>query len=408
MKYVLLLIVLSVSYAYAEKVRVYPASEAAIAKAVRKAQPGDKLVITNGVYHETEVLIDKPLEIIAEGKVTIQSAKEGNLFIVRAHNVIIEGLTLMAVKQSFISDFAAIKIENAEYIKIADNTFVNNFFGIHASRMQWSFIINNRFQGTNRSEANSGNAIHLWNCRNIQVTGNKIQGHRDGIYLEFCRTILVQQNASWHNLRYGLHFMFSDSCYYAGNSFSNNGAGVAVMYSQSITMQNNNFLDNLGASSYGLLLKDIKNGTVEKNIFKGNTTGILLDGAVRIHCSGNTFNSNGWAVRLMANSEDNSFTGNNFLNNTFAIATNTRDNRAYFSGNYWDEYSGYDINKDGIGDTPHYPVSLFSIAIEKNPVLIVLIRSFFVNVLNAAERIAPALTPKNLYDAVPKMKVIHD
>ncbi|MBI5728062.1 MAG: right-handed parallel beta-helix repeat-containing protein [Ignavibacteriales bacterium] len=231
-----------------------------------------------------------------------------------------------------------------------------------------------------------------------------MEGHRDGIYLEFSKVSLIRDNISQKNLRYGLHFMFSDSCKYFKNEFRENGAGVAVMYSRVIEMKYNTFINNQGASSYGLLLKDIKDSHVANNVFYGNTTGIFMEAALRISFYGNTIKNCGWAVKLMANSSDNVFINNNFLSNTFDITSNSRHDDNTFKKNYWDNYKGYDINHDGYGDVPYYPVSLFSVIVAENPALLVLLKSFFISVLDAAERIAPVLTPENLIDGQPLMK----
>ena len=68
---------------------------------------------------------------------------------------------------------------------------------------------------------------------------------------------IIKNNLSEKNIRYGLHFMFSHSDTYTSNTFKNNGAGVAVMYSKHVKMENNRFEENWGPSAYGILLKDI-------------------------------------------------------------------------------------------------------------------------------------------------------
>ena len=67
----------------------------------------------------------------------------------------------------------------------------------------------------------------------------------------------IRGNVSEGNLRYGLHFMYSDNCIYEENTFRRNGSGVAVMYTKGVQMIGNRFEDNWGPSSYGLLLKEI-------------------------------------------------------------------------------------------------------------------------------------------------------
>ena len=88
---------------------------------------------------------------------------------------------------------------------------------------------------------------------------------RDGIYLEFAHNTVVTDNVSERNLRYGLHFMTSDDCAYTRNTFRGNQAGVAVMYARRVEMTHNEFVDNWGASAFGLLLKDITDSSITGN-----------------------------------------------------------------------------------------------------------------------------------------------
>ena len=53
---------------------------------------------------------------------------------------------------------------------------------------------------------------------------------------------------------------------------------------------------------------------------------------------------------------------------------------------------------------PFRPVRLFSLFVANNPPSVVLMRSAFVDVLDAAERALPVLTPQTLVDASPLME----
>ena len=86
----------------------------------------------------------------------------------------------------------------------------------------------------------------------MTVANNELTGLRDGIYFEFVKKSNVFDNKSFENLRYGLHFMFSNENAYYNNVFKNNGAGVAIMFSKFIKMYDNKFEHNWGSASYGL------------------------------------------------------------------------------------------------------------------------------------------------------------
>ena len=200
--------------------------------------------------------------------------------------------------------------------------------------------------------------------------------------------------------------MFSDSCEYRENTFENNGAGVAVMYTKNVIMKNNTFRHNWGAATYGILLKDITDSEINKNRFEENSTGIYIEGCNRIKITQNNFIKNGWAIKLMANSMGNSFVDNNFIANSFDVSTNSRQNFNTFETNYWAEYSGYDLDKDGFGDIPFRPVTMFSMIVESQPTALILLNSIFIKILDIAERVIPALTPNTLVDPKPRMQMI--
>jgi nitrous oxidase accessory protein len=236
------------------------------------------------------------------------------------------------------------------------------------------------------------------------ILNNQIEGHRDGIYFEFVTNSVIQNNQSIQNIRYGLHFMFSNNDIYVNNVFKENGAGVAVMFSNKVSMYHNHFDHNWGPSAYGLLLKEISDSHIIQNQFNQNSTAIHMEGTNRIEIKYNNFKSNGWAIRVQASCSDNSFHHNNFSGNTFDVATNGVTMLNHFDHNYWDKYEGYDLGKDGLGDVPYHPISMYSMVIEQNPTALMLLRSFMVYLLDRAEKAIPSLTPENLLDEHPLMK----
>jgi nitrous oxidase accessory protein len=237
----------------------------------------------------------------------------------------------------------------------------------------------------------------------MQIIGNTVSGHRDGIYFEFVTHSVITRNRSAKNIRYGLHFMFSHNDSYIGNDFRNNGAGVSVMYSHGVKMLNNVFEENWGDGSYGLLLKEITDSYIEGNSFVKNTSGIYMEGASRITMQKNLFKDNGWAMKIQASCMGIAVSKNNFIGNTFDVGTNGTLVLNTFDNNYWDKYDGYDLNKDKIGDIPYRPVSMYSMIVEKNPPAMLLFRSFFTSLLDKTEKIIPSLTPEMLKDNKPMM-----
>ncbi|MBK9759895.1 MAG: hypothetical protein IPO90_07990 [Flavobacteriales bacterium] len=118
----------------------------------------------------------------------------------------------------------------------------------------------------------------------------------------------------------------------------------------------------------------------------------------------NTFISNGWALRMFANTMSTTFQGNSFTGNTFDVTTNGDMAANTVDGNYWDRYRGYDLDRNGTGDVPHRPLSLFASLLERTPYAVILSRSLLVQLLDVVERLLPSVSSVSLVDEHPLMR----
>jgi len=377
-----------------------------IGEAIRQAQPGDEILIAKGVYYEKGLIIDKALTLRGEEGAVIDGSGKGDKTILRveANKVTIENIIFRNVTKNHVKDLAALKVHKARNFEILNSTFENVFFGIMIEKSKKGRIEGNRVSSKAISQGNSGNGIHVWHSSKIDIRKNEVWGVRDGIYLEFVKKSKIIDNKSHHNLRYGLHFMFSNHDEYIGNEFYKNGAGVAVMFSKFILMRKNYFHDNWGSASYGLLLKEIYDADIEYNVFERNTIAINTEGSTRINARNNRFLANGWALKVAGACYKNIYTKNDFIRNSFDLSYNSKLNDNLFLGNYWGSYTGYDLDRDGVGDVDHRPVKLFSYIVNKTPESIVLLRSLFVDIINFSEKVSPVFTPDEIVDSKPAMR----
>lgn len=370
-----------------------------------EAESGDTLFL-KGLFKVSLLKVNKPLFII--GKDAEFVSKDGDeILVIASDSVLVKNIVFKDVEASFLKDRAAIRLLEVQQVQVDDNQFFNTFFGVYVQNSSNCIISNNTLQGKAGDEVHAGNAIHIWKAERIEVINNVAEGHRDGIYFEFVNQSFISGNISKNNMRYGLHFMFSNYDIYENNQFENNGSGVAVMFSKHIRMLNNTFKENWGGASYGILLKEISDGVMKHNRFELNTVGVYAEGANRIQIDSNVFVRNGKALDIKGNCMDNNILNNNFLGNTFEVLTNSKGNLNFFEGNYWGQYSGYDLNKDGVGDVPHRPVNLFALITDKIPAASMLLHSPLVHGLDMAERIFPQLIPEQLIDKKPQMKPLN-
>ncbi|MEP7257776.1 MAG: nitrous oxide reductase family maturation protein NosD [Flavitalea sp.] len=375
-----------------------------IQQALNATDNGDTVWVDAGIYHEKNIVVNKSITLLGNNFPELDGDHRYEIVSVKANGVTIKGFKLVHTGVSSMEDIAGIKIYNCRDVTIEGNILADAFFGIYVQSGINCRIENNQIKSAYLTEQKSGNGIHCWKSDSMQIIGNTISGQRDGIYFEFVTNSIIWRNMSTHNLRYGLHFMFSHNDAYISNVFQNNGAGVAVMFTHGVKMFNNFFEDNWGDGAFGLLLKEISDSYVNGNKFINNTSAIFMEGATRIQVERNEFKSNGWAMKIQASCMDNIITRNNFLSNTFDVATNGSLTLNSFNYNYWDRYEGYDLKKDHIGDIPYHPISLFSMIVEKNPSSMMLFRSFITSLLDKTEKILPSITPENLKDDYPYMK----
>ncbi|ALJ05284.1 nitrous oxide reductase [Pseudalgibacter alginicilyticus] len=368
------------------------------------AKDFDTIMVKKGTYKEHNIIVDKPLTIIGKNYPIIDGELKGEIITVIADNVTVDGLFIINVGNSYTTDYAAIRVKNSKNFLIQNLVLEKLFFGIYIEKSRNGKVFYNKIIGEAVEEYNSGNGIQLWYSKNVLIEHNFVQHVRDGIYLEFSDDCIIKNNVSALNVRYGLHFMFSNDDTYQDNIFENNGAGVAVMFSRRIKMYNNIFKENWGTASYGLLLKEINDGEIKGNTFEDNTIGINVEGSNRINYKHNTFKNNGWAIKVRGACYANIFTKNNFLYNSFDIAYNSKVNDNRFNKNYWSNYTGYDLDKNDIGDTPYRPVKLFSYIVNRTPETIILLRSMFIDIIDFSEKVSPVFTPDDLLDNNPQMK----
>jgi len=378
---------------------------ATIASALAAAKPGDRVIIRAGTYREAMLVIRTPrLTVEGQGWPVLDGQGAHEVLVIAADDVTVRGLVATNTGVSNLEDRAGIRARDVRRCVIEGNRVLDNLWGIYLQRSADCIVRDNEVEAHGVRQTESGNGIHLWYSPGARVERNRVRGQRDGIYFEFSPHGVTRDNVSEQSQRYGLHFMFSDSCRYERNTFRNNNSGVAVMYSRGVVISDNRFERSWGSAAYGLLLKDIMGGEIANNIFDRNSTGLFVEGSSRLLVHGNAFTQNGWAAKVMANADENTFTANQFSGNAFDVTTNSRSANSTFDGNWWDEYHGYDLNRDGVGDTPFHPVRLFAYVVEQHPAALLLLRAPLVAILDAAERVLPVLTPEALVDRRPLMR----
>ena len=370
-----------------------------IQELIDKAPAGSVLRPPPGIYSGPAV-IDKPLTIDGNDQVTIDSGDKGTVMILNASNSTLRGLHLTGSGDSHDSDDSCLDVRGndnvIEHIK-ADNCL----FGLDFKQSNNNRIIGNEIRSKDRELGVRGDGLRLWYSNDNLIENNKIIDSRDMVAWYSHRNIF--RNNHGERSRYSIHFMFANENVVENNRFYDNAVGVYFMYTEGGTVRNNVISHATGATGMGIGFKEASGTLIENNeiIYCGVGIGSDLspfqpDSSIEIR--GNRFAYNG--IGILFNSEtggnnlrDNIFEGNLTQVSYGGRGDNNNNARNFWEGNYWDDYQGFDRDKDGYGDVKH---DLYAYADQiwiEMPVARFFRSSPVMELLDFLERLAPFSTP---------------
>ncbi|MGQ4834358.1 MAG: right-handed parallel beta-helix repeat-containing protein [Candidatus Asgardarchaeia archaeon] len=207
----------------------------------------------------------------------------------------------ITVRDSDIS-FGGAYVWYSSKINFINNTIHDGVFdGIYMYRTDGGTIKDNILHDLSRY------AIYLVDSPNYLIENNLVYNSIENIYLDGAHNAKVLYNEAF-NCTYGINVWFTDNATFLGNKIHDSAVqGIFVWGSTNNTVTQNEFYNN----KYGIYVRE---------------------------------------------SSGNFFYLNNIYNNTYNAymvysEPNIWDNGAL--GNYWDDYTGVDLNNDSIGDTPY-------------------------------------------------------
>ena len=192
----------------------------------------------------------------------------------------------------------------------------DTLFGVYLREADGAVVERCRMRGIpGKDPGEKGSGIHVWNTLRVPprpatrsstcATGSTCSRPRSGV---------IRGNVA-RDLRYGLHYMFSDDNLFEDNTFENGAAGTAIMYSKRIVFRRNRFLRNRGFASVGLLFKTCDDVLAEDNLIADNARGVFIEGSHRNVVRRNVIAGSDVAVVLYDSDGGNRFEGNSFVAN---------------------------------------------------------------------------------------------
>ena len=361
---------------------------------VDRARPGDRVVIDAGVY-DGDLIIDKPLTLVGRGRPLLRGSGRGSVVRVRAAGVTVEGLDIDGANSGDLGhDTSGIHVAAAR-VTIRDCRIRGSLFGIYLRGSDDATVDRNTIDGiAGRPAGEIGSGIHVWNSQRFLLTGNTIARSRDGFYIQSSGHGRVTHNRA-SDLRYGLHYMFSDDNVFEDNVFERGAAGAALMFSNRLVFRRNRFVRNRGFASVGLLLKACDDVIAEDNLIADNARGIFLEGSYRNRFVRNVIALSDMALVIYDSSGSNVFEENAFLGNLTPLSLSGRRTDTRFARNYWSDHREPDLDGDGVADRPYRLSNVFDHLRGNLTAADLFSQSAAAAALAAAERTFPVL------DAIP-------
>jgi nitrous oxidase accessory protein len=364
------------------------------------AAPGATVAVEAGEY-VGDLVVDRPLTLVGRGRPRLVGSGRGSVVRVRAADVTLDGLDIDGRAAGDLGrDTAGIHVA-APRVTVRGCNVRNAIFGVYLREAHGAVVTGCQVHGIpGRDAGEKGSGIHAWNTEGFRFEGNEIVDVRDGFYIQSSSHGLVKDNVA-RDLRYGLHYMFSDDNTFEGNTFANGAAGTALMYSRRIVFRRNRFLHNRGFASVGLLLKACDDVLAEDNLIADNARGIFVEGSYRNVFRRNVVAESDTGIVLYDSAGQNRFETNSFVSNLTPLTLVGKRTDTVFAGNYWSDNDEPDLDGDGRSDRPYRLTSVFDHFRGNLTAADLFSRGFAATAVAAAERTFPVLQPVAVADEAP-------
>lgn len=407
--------------AQAETIHVSPTEN--LQAVLDSSQAGDQIVLSKGVYQGNFVL-PQSIELTGEKGAVLDGQNKGHALQINQPLTYVHHLRIQNWGDDLTDMNAGIFVaKSAATSRIEHNYLHGGGFGIWVDATPDVQIISNKVEGDlNLRSSDRGNGIHLFNVKGLLAQDNEVWHTRDGIYIDTSNGNKLIGNYL-HDLRYGVHYMYSYHNLVQDNFTYQTRTGYALMQSKFLTVIGNRSKND---ANYGILMNYITNSTIRNNRVEGiqNTRNphmqqsrsqAGLEGkALFIYNSlfnkirDNLFAESDMGIHLTAGSEDNVISGNAFISNKEQVkyvATRKQDWSAEGVGNFWSDYLGWDMDGDGIGDVEYEPNDSVDRLLWKFPSAKLLLNSPAVETLRWVQRQFPVLKSPGVVDSHPLMAV---
>jgi nitrous oxidase accessory protein len=373
--------------------------------AMEQADTEDVLFLQGRVY-QGPILIEKSIQLLGQAGTVIQGNDRGSVVTVRAPHVTLRNLTITGSGLSLEQQDSGVFLEkSANNTVLEDNVVTNNLIGIYVSGAKNSRVYRNHIVGRKDLRMNErGNGVQIWNAPGTVIEENLIEFGRDGIFVTTSSKNSFIGNRM-RNLRFAIHYMYTNNSEVSGNISTGNHIGYALMSSARLTVRNNLSEQD---RDRGFLLNYVNRLDMAGNAVRGGSEKcIFIYNSHKNKIQQNLLSDCLIGIHFTAGSQRNKIFNNAFIANQTQVkyvGTRWLEWSHNGVGNYWSDHVAFDLDKNGIADAIYRPNDLTDQVIWKYPSARLLMNSPAVQVLKYAQSQFPALHPGGVVDSAPLMQ----
>ncbi len=367
--------------------------------AINNAPSGSTLKLPDGIYLGN-ITINKPLTLVGKDKkAVIDGGGQKDVITITSSNVILDNLTITNSGDKMYELNSAINITKSKNIKISNCKILNSLYGINMFMVENSEISANYISSKDKEISQRGNALKVYYSNNNLIQNNIINKSRD-VTFNYSNNNIIKNNTFTNN-RFALHLGNSHDNTIEKNSYKYNSVSIMLMGAKNTTLIDNSIKSSKGAAGIGVMLKGVSGLNLKKNIIKFNAKGIYIDSkatemGMKRDIQHNDISFNKEAIRFHLVIRNNTISNNKFIGNIDDIVKSTQGYRSdsnIVEYNYWDRYSGFDKNKDNIGDNPYYMYQYADQLWQYNNKIKFFYASPIMSLLDFLSKLAPFIEP---------------
>lgn len=321
-----------------------------------RLREGDPVIWISGTV-EGDFVATRHVELHGCEDARLRGSGRGTVLRLHGDDLLVEDLRIEHSGNRVSSEDGALKV-SGQHAVLRRLAVHDCLYGIALEQCHACRLLDSRVEGRAEiAENQRGDGIKLWEAHGSFVQRNVVRDVRD-VVVWYSRAVTLEDNEITRG-RYGTHFMYAHDAVVRRSVLRDNTVGIFVMYSNHVHAEDNQLAGARGAAGMGIGFKEADAVSLRRNAIVANTIGIYLDFTPRdpsqvVMIEDNDFALNGIALRTHGSERGAQFLHNDFVaNDALLDVDGNGDARAIlFAGNHFQDYAGYDLDRDGVGDVP--------------------------------------------------------